>query len=348
MTMNFTEPVDQSAIVNEPTPSATWQTIVGLFEDNIDTRNALGRLRKADIRSEAVSLLVRDRKADESGPAERHGAVARAVAANGFDQASGWLTKLASLVVAERGTYLVAGPVGAALAGMHVESDSETSAGSTITGIMVQLGFSQDEAGYIDSRLVSGALMIAITSDDIEQQERTRQAFAAESAVHIGRAYTDARVAETANALLVSPPETSSDGDVVVMDAVARFFRLCEKGRADGRRLALCGQTVVDPDGAESATVTEYIAETITDDGGAERDEVRYVVVSYGGMLGIGKRQTVIPVDQIDLDASPIRVNVTKDVLHRAPVYDHVAPFSRREEHTVCAYFGTTPYWSQS
>jgi hypothetical protein len=346
MAANFTEPVDNTDIPRDSRQDSAWQTIVGLFEDNIDTRNALSSLRKNDVPGEAVSIVVRDRKADESSPAERHGAVARAVHANDLDQHAGWLEKLASLIVPERGTYLVAGPIGAALAGMHVEANGPSTAASTIVEILTLLGFAPEEAGYIDSRLLSGALLVGVMTADTEAQDRTRQVFAAESAVHIGRAFTAPAIAIAAGDLLAAPPEASSDGDVVVMDAVARYFRLCEAGRADDPRSALCGQPVLDPDGSDAGTISDYIAETLRDADGHERDEVRYVVLAFGGVLGIGKRYTVLPLDQIDLETSPLRIKVTRDVLHRAPLYDQVAPFSRREEHAVCAYFGTTPFWS--
>jgi hypothetical protein len=68
-------------------------------------------------------------------------------------------------------------------------------------------------------------------------------------------------------------------------------------------------------------------------------------VVSFGGLLGLGRHRIAVPADQIDLRAAPVRLGVSKDVLHRAPAYEQDVPFSRREEMAVNAYFGTTPYW---
>jgi hypothetical protein len=188
-----------------------------------------------------------------------------------------------------------------------------------------------------------------VTSRLTEEQQVARESFARENAVYLGLAHTADAVVDAAAELLGAPPEASSDGDVVVMDAVARLYRLLETDRADARWKELCGRPVVDPDGDEAANVVEFIAESVPADGSqAPIDEIRYVIVAYGGVLGIGRRQTVLPINQVDLDSNPARVSVSKETLHRAPHYDHTAPFSRREEHAICAYFGTTPYWSDA
>ncbi|MGH9175355.1 MAG: hypothetical protein ACRD1H_13410, partial [Vicinamibacterales bacterium] len=117
MTLNL------SSDANEPNLDADDEhtTIVALFEDAIDARNALAALRKAGCPAGEVSVIVRDRAADEGGPIARHGAVARAVDEAALNTHSGWLLGLASLIVPERGTFLVAGPLGAALAGLSPE-----------------------------------------------------------------------------------------------------------------------------------------------------------------------------------------------------------------------------------
>jgi hypothetical protein len=68
-------------------------------------------------------------------------------------------------------------------------------------------------------------------------------------------------------------------------------------------------------------------------------------VIGFGGVFGIGRRCAAVPIAQVALDETPVRVAIERQVLHRAPVYDPDAPFSRREEQVVCGYFGCDPYW---
>ena len=54
--------------------SRGFVTLIGLFEDIIDARHTLSALRKDGCPRELISLIYRDRKSDEGGPAARHGA----------------------------------------------------------------------------------------------------------------------------------------------------------------------------------------------------------------------------------------------------------------------------------
>src|SRR5690606_20259207 len=86
-------------------------TVLGLFEDMIDAEHALLALRRADRPAEQVSVLVRDRAADQGYGSGGHSEVARAVVASALDTVSGWLLGLAALIVPEQGPLLVAGPI---------------------------------------------------------------------------------------------------------------------------------------------------------------------------------------------------------------------------------------------
>jgi hypothetical protein len=54
-----------------------------------------------------------------------------------------------------------------------------------------------------------------------------------------------------------------------------------------------------------------------------------------------------VPADHVTIDDDPAQIRVTREVLQDAPTYVAGAPFSRREEQVVCAYFGCTPYWTE-
>src|SRR5262249_9166055 len=160
---------------------------------------------------------------------------ARAVVANALSAVSGWLLGLASLIVPDDGTYLVAGPIGAALARVRTfEEHTRQRAGEGgeddhpqprelgsggLGHTLTEFGFRSDEASYLQSRLAAGSALIAVTTSDSQQLQATRRLFADYSAVHIGQAQTGELIVQEAEELLAAPPEEANGGDVVVADA---------------------------------------------------------------------------------------------------------------------------------
>ena len=333
-------------------------TVLGLFDDAIDAEQVLIALRREERPAEQVSVLVRDRTADAGTGVERHGEVARAVVANALGAVSGWLLGLAALIVPDNGTYLVAGPIGAALAGVRTieqrqRQRAESGAGEVYAEItdlsvgglsymLTEFGFRPDEAAYLQSRLAAGSALIAVTTPDPHQLQATRRLFADYSAVHIGQAQTGEVIVLEAEELLAAPPEEAV-GDVVVADAVAPFHFLCSGNDHNVPAPSMCGAVVYDAVGEEAGHLEDLLADANSPT--EEAPTIRYAVIGFGGLLGLGRHRTAIPEEQIDLGSDPIRLTITKDVLRRAPAYEPDVPFSRREEMAVNAYFGTTPYW---
>ncbi len=346
MTLNIVADDGQSGATPSESASREFMTVVGLFEDLIDARQALTALTRDGCPRESVSMLVRDLKADEGGPAQRHGAVAKAVEEADLNGHSRWLLGLASIIVPQRGTFLVAGPIGAALASVSLDDDDARDA--ALTSILNDFGFSDDEGAYIESRLLVGAMFVAITSNSSSTLTSARNVMSNNNAVHIGSATTLADVADSAMDLLVSPPEVYSTSDVVVTDAVAPLHTLINGKLGAEWALSMKGTRVVDLDGAECGRIENLIAEITHDEHAEARlDQVRYVVVSFGGVLGIGRHLAAVPIEHITIADDPAQVQVAREVLHDAPSYVSGVPFSRREEQVVCAYFGCTPYWTE-
>ncbi|MEZ4570835.1 MAG: hypothetical protein R2849_11015 [Thermomicrobiales bacterium] len=80
-----------------------------------------------------------------------------------------------------------------------------------------------------------------------------------------------------------------------------------------------------------------------------ERERIaRYLVVEHGGILGVGRQLHAIPASLIDTAVASDRfqVRVSLDTVEDGPTM-HDYPLSRREEQTICAYYGTTPYWDE-
>ena len=143
--------------------------------------------------------------------------------------------------------------------------------------------------------------------------------------------------------LLAAPPEEASSGDLVVADAVAPLRHLCGAATEEAPGPWYCGAQVIDSAGDDVGQVEEIFADGTPS--ATETPSIRYAVVVFGGLLGLGRQRIAVPADQIDLQTDPVRLSISKDILRRAPAYSPDMPFSRREEMAINVYFGTTPYW---
>src|SRR5690606_15191073 len=99
--------------------------------------------------------------------------------------------------------------------------------------------------------------------------------------------------------------------------------------------------TVLDSDGVEAGEIEDLLATS-----GPDGSQILcYVVIGYGGLLGLGRHLVAVPAELVDLSAQPPRLSVTRDLLRRTIAFDPDVPFSRQEESAVHAFFGTKPYW---
>lgn len=95
-------------------------------------------------------------------------------------------------------------------------------------------------------------------------------------------------------------------------EPVAHHGQMTEEKRPvqDRRATRIIGTTVKTPEGLTAGTIDDMVI--ALDDG-----EIQYVVVSFGGFLGLGEKFTVVPHDSIELDSDRrlARVNVGREVL---------------------------------
>lgn len=334
--------------------SDTPQTVLGLFDDHIDAEQALIALRKSTAHPEQVSLIVRDRAAEEVGTLDGGEAVARVLVATALDAVGGWLQGLASLIVPKHGTFLVAGPIGAALTGspdVHgaphpAGVETLTDSGALKLNLAIQeFGFDADESEYIERRLEAGAALIAVTSQDGTSARHSQRLFAENSAVHIGRAQTDQARASQLATLLTDATQSSSGNGIVVADTVAPLHHLCTAVDLDASPPP-CGVPVVDGEGEAIGIIGDVLVDpsTLEPDGSPV---VRYVVVSFGGVFRIGRRHVPIPANLVALQEDPISLALDRATLETAPSVGLGQPFSRREEQQVCEYFKISCYWKE-
>ena len=320
-------------------------TVAALFEDTIDGGLALGAIRKAGREPGSVSVVVGigDAAAATAG-------VARAVADSDLDDLGGWLHGLATVVVPGRGSFLVAGPLGAVVAGIggpEVGGQLESDEAKSFQGVLEGFGFSADEAGYLDKRLAAGAPLVAVSIQTGESPAAVRRLLADQDAVFIGTVETTELAFNTAQNLMDAPPEAAIGGAINVPDAVGNLRHV----KADGGPapvVALLGQKVVDNTGVEVGEVDDALVEVYDPDGRSgplpEEQIVRYIVVGHGGVFGIRRHRVAVPVALADLQASPVSLTVGREPVLDAPQLSD-KPFSRNDEQAINDHFGIRAYW---
>ncbi len=324
-------------------------SVIALFEDPLDLREALEALRKQSDAA-SVSIVIRDQLTSDESAAKRHGAVARSAEAADIGRAATWLTRLASVIVPERGGFLVAGPIGLTLTGLENAGDGAgDESTSALAAALRGFGFNDDETDYIEHRLLAGAMLAATTSDDDDTCAAVHALFAEGNAIYLASGAATEATIDALSAMHATVPPIMAAGDVVVTDAVGHLHGICGLRETNGGLIELCGREVLDRDGAEIGVIDDVLVEAI-DGPGATTDGLtaRYVIVSFGGVLGLGRKRAAVPAGQIERDGDAVRLSVDRGTLDNAPAWDARAPFSRREEHLVCAYFGTPPYWDDN
>lgn len=342
-------------------------TAFALFDQSLDAEKSLAVLQREEVQAETVSLIIRDRASSSDRSSSPVGDVARALVASAMGPLGTWLRGLASLIVSERGTYLVAGPMGAALATLSVGTSQRTrpdawplpptdedefgdffgeehDESDSIYQILLLFGLTEDDASYLESRLVAGASLVSVTTSDRRMAAQARNEFDTQGAVFLRVVVTPEEIVRLTSQRLAYLSSARSTGDIVVADAVAPLRRMCNAG-SGSRADPACGRDLVDQDGTSIGSIDDVLADPYLD----EKDgtpRVRYAVVGHGGLWKVGRRYTAVPIGYVSLpDHGPAVLGVDNDVLREAPRYDRAGAFSRREELSVLAYFGVRPYW---
>jgi hypothetical protein len=102
------------------------------------------------------------------------------------------------------------------------------------------------------------------------------------------------------------------------------------------------GATVKRPDGEKIGRIERLMLDKIS-------GKVAYVVMSFGGLLGVGERYYTLPWTKLDYDEklNAYMLDVTKAQLQSAPVLNsegESAP-DRGTERALHEHYDTDPYW---
>lgn len=102
------------------------------------------------------------------------------------------------------------------------------------------------------------------------------------------------------------------------------------------------GHRVGDPDGDEFGKVEELLVDTAA-------NRVRFLEVSTGGFLGIGKDRFTIPVDAVtDITGDRVWISRLASEVSNGPSYQSLGAREggdRRYWTDVYGYYGFSPYW---
>jgi hypothetical protein len=338
------------------------RTIIALFDDTIDAEHTLTALRKSDQPSEGISVILRERVLDPDPTVQYETVLSRVIASSALDAVGSWLQGLASLILPDRASYLVAGPIGAVLATIRdvrgevgngedgsIRSDDSS---RQLSRALTAFGFNQDESGYLEQRVVAGSPLIAVTSAHVATVRAAHKTFAAFDAVHVGLARTESSIHKTALRLLLTGPD--GGGSVVIADAIAPLRRLTSDGGWRNHSIDLRGRQAATPQGESLGTIVDVLFENklLPDGDSAPRSAadrrsvvIRYVLVSAGGFLGIGRSRVAVPAVLADTNGWIVNIDTTREELHAAPTFDNLAPLSRQDEVTICTYFDVPFYW---
>jgi len=106
---------------------------------------------------------------------------------------------------------------------------------------------------------------------------------------------------------------------------------------------SIIGSKVVNPKGDHLGDIKEVVIAPKT-------GKVAYVVVSFGGFLGLGEKLFAIPFSAFKFDVTPGEyvLEVSKERLRDAPGFDadHWPSMSDEQWHRdVLNYYGRSPFW---
>ncbi len=99
------------------------------------------------------------------------------------------------------------------------------------------------------------------------------------------------------------------------------------------------GRIVIDQAGQEIGEVDALLLDDA-------ESKVRFLRVAAGGVLGIGERTFLIPIDAITrIDEHHVHVNQSRDRVVEAPAYDPNLVYDQSYYGDVYGHYGYDPYW---
>lgn len=150
------------------TRATTMQTVIGLFATREEAESAIRRLNANGILSPAISIAMRD-SLDAAGLIEAtgandlagEGATAGAVSGAAVGTLVGLALLGSTIVLPGVGTFLIGGPLAAALTGAGIGAAS-----GGLLGALIGSGIPEHEAEHFASGLEGGQILVSVDVED--------------------------------------------------------------------------------------------------------------------------------------------------------------------------------------
>src|ERR687886_1241474 len=135
------------------TQTTRRSTVVGVFRERDEARQAIEALKDAGFASDTISILSPDKQAtqsmaEETGTHAGSGAATGAVAGGLLGGLGGWLVGIGALAIPGIGPFIAAGAFATALGGTAIGAGV-----GAIAGALIGMGLPEDEARYYEQEV---------------------------------------------------------------------------------------------------------------------------------------------------------------------------------------------------
>jgi uncharacterized protein (TIGR02271 family) len=147
------------------TQTTQRSTVVGVFHERNQAREAIEALKDANFPPESISILSPDKQATET-MAEETGTHAGSAAATGavtggiLGGLGGWLLGIGALAIPGIGPFIAAGAFASALTGAAIGAGV-----GAVAGALVGMGIPKEEADYYEGEVKSGRTLVTVKAD---------------------------------------------------------------------------------------------------------------------------------------------------------------------------------------
>jgi uncharacterized membrane protein len=147
-------------------------TIVGVFAERDQARDAISALQEAGFTLDDISILMRDDPAAREANAElatdvNAPAATGAVVGGVLGGAAGWLAALGAVAIPGIGPFVGAGVLASALVGAALGIGA-----GAIAGALVDLGVPDDEAHWYEQEAQRGRILVAVRAGERADEAR--------------------------------------------------------------------------------------------------------------------------------------------------------------------------------
>jgi hypothetical protein len=144
------------------------KTVVGMFERQDEARRAIEALQDAGFDSDQIGVAMRDERSSAvmaastgAGDLTEEGATAGAVSGAGVGALIGIAVAGSNVILPGVGTFIIGGPLVAALAGAGIGAAS-----GGLIGALVGHGIPETEAREYTDRLERGHILVSVQASD--------------------------------------------------------------------------------------------------------------------------------------------------------------------------------------